>query len=511
MNKGCALPQLPPKVTSLDGQVVNLQGEIWKIRVSADGGGLLSIRWPKLTAISSRNNQTILAQRTIQLVRLYLADRLTQRKSSTVWNDFGTFVTFFQWLSQNDPAKLPFGWDDYDEVTARAFLRWCETTADKGNYFSRIRVFYEWGTARQYPEFDRSVLQVLKTIRIQGNAKGHHVRFRHPTKGPFSEAEKQLLVRAVQKSDGTNEDRALVMLHLELGANPHALVRLTNRDFICLNTQHGAFYQLDMPRVKKRTVQRETKRRPISRQLGDLILKLQVGEPDEPLLHWLSTDAPLTTIRTAMRRFARQSNLISPRTGKRLQLLPRRFRYTLATHLAAEGASKFHIAEVLDHTDLQNVEVYVETTPAIIKQVATATDAAMTPLVNRFLGKVVDEPDEAQTGKPEVAIIPAAASHIPLPMLSAGGVGVCGRNIRQDGLCRLFPPLSCYLCPSFAAWRSDIHQTMLTDLKAFTEAHQGQVDARILTQLDDIQAAISEVIAQCQVRKSDQEPQEVGK
>ncbi len=509
MDKGGELPQLPKQVTTVDGQVVDLQKDIWQCRVAADGGRLLHIKWSKLMNTSARDNQAFLAQRALQLVRLYLADRLTRRKSSTVWNDFGAFVCFCQWLSQNEPAKLPFSWSYYDEPTARAFLRWCETTADNGNRFSRIRVFYEWGIARQYPDFDRTFFQVLKTIRIQGNAKGHHVRFRHPTKGPLSEVEKQLLVRAIQSQCGTDEDRALIMLHLELGANPHALVRLTNRDFIHVRTQHGDFYQLDVPRVKKRTAQRETKRRPISRRLGELLQQLTTGEPDELLLHWLSADAPLAGIRTAMRRFARDADLVSPRTEKRLQLQPRRFRYTLATHLAAEGASRFHIAEVLDHTDLQNVDVYIETTPAIIEPVATATNAALMPLVNRFLGKIVDKAEETTvTNMTDNTIVPATMPHIPLPLLNTGGIGVCGRNVHRDGLCQLLPPLSCYLCPSFAAWRDGPHQSLLAHLKVFITAHGELADARILKQLDEIQAAISEVVFRCRPDASDENKRE---
>jgi len=42
------------------------------------------------------------------------------------------------------------------------------------------------------------------------------------------------------------------------------------------------------------------------------------------------------------------------------------------------GASKFHIADILDHTDLQNVEVYVATTARIADHVAQATDAVLT-------------------------------------------------------------------------------------------------------------------------------------
>src|SRR5437867_3108239 len=82
---------------------------------------------------------------------------------------------------------------------------------------------------------------------------------------------------------------------------------------------------------------------------------------DDALLHWLSATNPEGAINRAMRRFVRAANLTSPRTQRPMMINPRRFRFSIATHMAEEGASAFHIAEVLDHTDTQNVRVYVET------------------------------------------------------------------------------------------------------------------------------------------------------
>lgn len=487
------LPQLPAQAITFDGQRVDLSGDVWEFRVAADAGKRIRLHWRKLAA-AGRNGEPALGPRALHLARLYLADRLTQRKTSTVSNDFAALLTFARWLAREQVCPLPFEWDTYDESIARAFLRQCETTADKGNHFSRIRVLYEWGVVREYAGFSRAFLQKLKAIRIQGNVKGHHVRFRHPTKGPFSEAEVRLLLATVRAGKGSDQDRALVMLLLELGPNPHALVRLSNRDFVCLETQHGTFYQLDVPRLKKRSALRETKRRPISLHLGELLAHLRRGRPADPLLHWLSPDMPLRDIRSRLRRFVAESDLRSPRTGKRLHLSPRRFRYTLATRLAAEGASKFHLAEVLDHSDLQNVGVYVETTPAIADQVAAATDPVMEPLVRRFLGRVVEIADGPS--------VPAQAPQLPLPLLKTGGVGACGRDIQQHGLCRLFPPLSCYLCPSFAALRSGPHEELLANIESFIAADG--VDERIQRQLDDVRAAIAEVVARCITAEGDE-------
>jgi hypothetical protein len=229
--------------------------------------------------------------------------------------------------------------------------------------------------------------------------------------------------------------------------------------------------------------------------VGTLLEQFCLVEPHSRLLHWLSEKHPEGSVNSALRRWVTQNHLVSPRTGEILHLHARRFRYTLAVHLAEEGASRFHIAEILDHTDLQNVEVYIATTSRIADQMAEATDAVLRPLVQRFLGKVVETLDEPVfPDLLENVVIPAATPH--LPLLSVGGVGVCGRNTRRDGLCQLLPPLSCYSCSLFAALRTGPHEEVLASVDAYLEANQDVVDVRILQQLDDVRAAVQQVVNQ---------------
>jgi hypothetical protein len=251
-------------------------------------------------------------------------------------------------------------------------------------------------------------------------------------------------------------------------------------------------YQVDVPRVKKRTTARETKRRNITPNLGTLIQSLQDegSLPDDPLFHWLGTSQPEAHVNRAMLRFVKDAEIRSPTTGKPLRLTPRRCRTTIATHMAEEGASRFHIAEILDHTDLQNVSVYTETVSSIADAVAEATDRAMGPLVNRFLGKIVDCLDSL----PAQQLIPMQSPHIALPFLNTGGIGGCGKDIVKEGLCELFPPLSCYLCPSFAALRGGPHREMLESLESYITKNRGTIDSRILHQLDDILLAVRTVL-----------------
>lgn len=491
------LPLVPARLLSLDGQLIDTSGTLWRLRSSADGGTVLLIEWTKLDLHAT------FSRRARHLMKLYSADRILRKKGRTIENDFRMFLRFKVWLHSRRHAG--FVWSDLTEGLARGFLdHGLRHTADKGNDFSRLRTFYEWGVAKGYDDFDLALHRILQSITAIGNSKGHHVRFRDSKKGPFSPDELLLIRNAIDARQGTNQDRALVMLHLELGHNPNATARLRNKDFIRYQTQSEVVYQLDVPRVKKRTTNRETKRRPISTKLGGLLEDLQTGVSDDLLFHWLSPIHPEASIYRAMERFSETARIMSPRTGKQLIMTPRRFRFSIATHMAEEGASIFHIAEVLDHTDTQNVRVYVETASSIADPVAAATDAVLGPLVRRFQGKIVTSRETAVFNGLPNQVIPAVVPHLGIAHLNVGGVGMCGRNVRKDGLCKLLPPLSCYLCPSFMALRDGPHREMLNCLDAFLRDNQDINDKRILMQLDDTRMAIRQVLDEVKPTKHKQ-------
>jgi hypothetical protein len=212
----------------------------------------------------------------------------------------------------------------------RLFLEHGMNTGEKGNDFSRLRDFYEWGAfVGEYPEFDRQLALALKETRAQGNIKGEAVRFRHPTKGPLEAAELRIVIHAIRDEMGASEDRAVVMTHIELGPNPQSVARLRQSDlqrFQVRTVEKGRSrvhtrYQLDLPRVKKRTENRETVPRPISNELGELLEKLK-SEHEPFLFHWLDSTYPERDIAAAMVRFVQDGELISPRTGSHSSFIP---------------------------------------------------------------------------------------------------------------------------------------------------------------------------------------------
>jgi hypothetical protein len=259
--------------------------------------------------------------------------------------------------------------------------------------------------------------------------------------------------------------------------------------------------QIQVPRVKKRKEFRETKTRPISDELGRLLTELQQGGSNDPLLHWLSTDAPEDDVNAALKRFATAADLVSPRTRSRLHLTARRFRFTLATEMAREGASRARIAEVLDHSDLQNVNVYIEAASYVVDQLGERFDLVFDPLLQRFRGKIVNAADRPAFDDIPPKLIPADIVQLPTAPLNLGGIGMCGRDVRKDGLCRLAPPQTCYPCEFFAAFRSGLHAEVLTALERITAEMEPASDSRISMQLEHVMAAIRQLLAQIAVEE----------
>ncbi len=62
----------------------------------------------------------------------------------------------------------------------------------------------------------------------------------------------------------------------------------------------------------------------------------------------------------ALRKFCIHQKAISERTGEIIHVTARRFHHTRGTNLGRKGVGATIIAELLDHTDTQNVKVYTK-------------------------------------------------------------------------------------------------------------------------------------------------------
>ncbi len=145
------------------------------------------------------------------------------------------------------------------------------------------------------------------------------------------------------------------------------------------------------------------------------------------------------------------------------------------------------LADLLDHSDLQNVIVYDAGT-SMAKHLDEALAVSLGPLVNRFMGRVVARESQAFNGGGRIKAD---------TMGRIKNIGTCG----STSLCTLFPPFSCYLCPVFQPWRNAPHREVLADLIKQRDARvqvSGRVDDRIAKQYDEIILAVGQVVAQCE-------------
>lgn len=184
-------------------------------------------------------------------------------------------------------------------------------------------------------------------------------------------------------------------------------------------------------------------------------------------------------------------NVTSERTGETIHIHPRRFRYTMGTRAAEEGQHALVIAEMLDHTDTQQVNVYVESTPEIARRIDAATALELAPLAQAFLGKLVRSEADALRGDDP-------ASRIVDP--DTGAVGTCGKY----GFCGLLGPVACYTCHNFQPWLEADHEGLLRKLVAERLRREERTgDTRITNTLDRTILAVADVVNRCDVARDE--------
>jgi hypothetical protein len=258
------------------------------------------------------------------------------------------------------------------------------------------------------------------------------------------------------------------------------------------------YYHLKVPKLKGRAAKIvDWKKRPITEDLGAQLEKMKAGD-GELLLPWLAgTRDPAREARKDIKAWVAEAEIISPRTGELLKVNPRRFRYTVSTRMAIEGASRVEIAEALGHSDLQNVEVYIEAAGKIIDQLGQDAFDFYDSVVPRFRGKIVENDDPQPFEDVPRRRLPSSAPHLPADPLPAGSIGACGHDYKRHGPCEFAPPLACYTCPKFAAFKDAPHGEIGEKLKRMIATQDGTgADRRVPHQLEETVTAIHQLEAQ---------------
>jgi len=478
--------ELPALTIDSAGHPVNLRGPKWRLNAAASSR--TSINWALLSGCDE-NAQSALRMHVVRLI-----ETASPSHAKSAFESVGRFLRALR--DEGSPGTT---------VSLTSLFWYLERLRQQRNgyQFHHIRQWYRASADRFLTGFDDEVLFALSDLRIEGNAKGFAVLSADPDEGPVSEYEEAALRRALMRDAGPIEQRAALWLAFAFGTNPANLALLREEDFEVhrFGGDTPPAYFLNMPRIKKRMPPRtEFKKRYVDQPLAVIVEELiarnrriAMDDPIRPLFRLITprptlVGGPLDAyalhpsagmITRLIGECVIRLGVISPRTQKPLAVTSRRLRYTFASKMVRQGIAARDLAELLDHTDTQNVQVYYRADSRFVERLDATIAQHIGPTVRAFMGQIVDRNGVA------VDLIP----YRDLPDL-----GQCGASFA----CGLSPHKNCYTCTKFRAFVDGPHAAVLDSLVNERNELLGAGHERIAEQLDETILAVGELIAKTQ-------------
>lgn len=347
------------------------------------------------------------------------------------------------------------------------------TEFDLLSYRSLLRPKTEWylgslsGLLKRWqrlriPGITENAGRYLNSIKIKGNPKGVAVLTMDPEHGRFTDIEFDSIRLAINKafdSDLIGKGHyALALLFIALGLRPAQYAAMKICDIVAVTSlEQAPTYIISVPRAKRRerAPRSSFKKRTLIPSIGRIVSEYasEVRSSFVGILENPDTAPLFPTVRGgraeptgfAYHRTARslgdwfqnamdKLEVKSERTGRKLNITPTRFRRTLGCRAADEGHGELVIAELLDHTDTQNVGVYVEATSGMIERIDRAVAFRLAPLAQAFAGVVIaDESHARRSGDPTSRVCDPRFDP-EVPMGSCGEFGFCGRWLQLPAI-----------------------------------------------------------------------------
>ncbi|MGR5219878.1 site-specific integrase [Vibrio parahaemolyticus] len=379
---------------------------------------------------------------------------------------------------------------------------------------------------------DDTVFKLTEQWRLGGNDKGVAVLTLDPETGPFSDLEFEAigLHAAHRYAEGRlrTDEYACLSMFKASGRRAVQIASIKCKDFSYSSKYTGsAMYVVLIPKAKVRggkfrsilkpyalvnsvaqvvelhikeqtaKVEAVLGRKMTSEEKGELPLfidadifdEIQSINPDA-LMDYLKSELPhikSSNLISKLNSAVKKLKIISERTGEPLKSTSYRFRYTLGTRAAKEGAGSLTIANLLDHADTQNVGVYVSNTPEHAVHISRIMNQPLARYASAFAGKLVKDEEEANAENTGGARIPCREKGC--------DVGSCG----SSRFCQDYAPIACYLCPKFRPWAHAPHHLILEWLVEERERLKTDTngDMQIVSINDRAILAVCQVIELC--------------
>lgn len=411
----------------------------------------------------------------------------------------------------------------FEEISSSDLINYrAQLTNATAWYFGSLSGFLRKWYDLRYSGVAADAVALLKQLRTQGNRKGEAVLTHDPIHGPFTDMELESLHFALDRAYADEEmgieEYLLVYLFMLLGQRTVQYAALKVRDvYVAYASDGSSVYTLRIPRAKQRhqLSRTEFKDRVLIPQIGELLIRYssEVRAAFQGILLDPS-DAPLFPARrrlgsepegfeyhrTAQALSHELKNVlgclsaVSERTGECLHITATRFRRTMATRAAMEGHGELIIAELLDHSDTQNIGVYIEARPEIVERIDRAIAMYLAPMAQAFAGVIIDDESQAtRAGDPASRVCDQRFEPSMKPM------GSCGKH----GFCGFLAPIACYTCVNFQPWLDGPHEAVLAFLIRERDRLAQQTDLRIASINDRTILAVAEVVRQCEARRKE--------
>lgn len=501
---GDDVPELPEVARTRSGVEFDPRADRWVYREAVNTISLNFVEWPA----------TDLFMRSVKLTLLWYAVHM----SPTYLRNMHALLRHYMRTMHADKKGLIAEITSIDLINYRSTLD-NNTSWYLGSLSGFLRKWHSLG----YPGVTADAVALLKQLRIKGNKKGEAVLTHDPLHGPFTDIEIESLSAALDKvyMEGNVERELYVLAYLcmMLGQRAVQYAALKVRDVSVAHATDGTpIFTLKVPCAKQRnhlTRAAAPKDRVLIPQIGEILVQhasaVRVafqGRLADP------SDAPLFPARrqlggrpkgfeyhrTAMsleeflENGLEKLSVMSERTGLPLNITAVRFRRTVGTRAAMEGYPELAIAELLGHTDTQNVGVYIEARPEIVERIDRTLAMHMAPMAQAFAGVIIEDESQAiRAGDPSSRICDPRFEASMKPM------GNCGKH----GFCGFLAPIACYTCGNFQPWLDGPHETVLDYLLTERERLASTADLRIAAINDRTIFAVAEVVRLCQARREE--------
>lgn len=400
-------------------------------------------------------------------------------------------------------------------------------------YLGKVKTLLRQWHRLGYPGVSDEVIQLLDQWRLKGGLKGEVVKRMDPIQGPLTDIELQsfneAVVAAFELDEITLAELATCLVISNTGRRPVQISHLRVCDVVSGKNHKGEpFYGINIPRAKQRAgfrssfkfcavtqdlfavVQAQAKGailgaeyclgfelQETDRQQIPLFpdLKVMSGVESPAQFRELSQTDKLhprsAEITDTIQTVAKCLGVHSERTGERLSMTPRRFRYTTGTRAAREGFGELVIAELLDHSDTQNSGVYIKNIPEHAERLDEAVGFQLASYAQAFAGVLVDSEKNAKRGSDATSRIRTEEGR---------GVGTCG----EHGFCGANVPIPCYTCMHFQPWLDGPHEEVYLNLLAERErVKEITGDLQVAATLDRSILAVADVMTRCEKRREE--------